>query len=287
MTIAAPRPSWRQWHGYAPLDGGPRSRFAAASGDLIEGLRRWRLWSFLAVDNIRNQYRRTIIGPWWLTLQNVLYIAGLAVLFSAILDRPLREFLPYVGIGYTVFFLIAGLTRRGAEIFVSSAGSMGSNRQPLSFLVLRAAAIEVLEFGHSTVIILVFGLAGLLVLGPVSLLALPALALCIANGIAVAFWLGPTVARFRDVDPLVTSILRMLTFFTPIFWSVDSLRGQQRAALLEWNPLWYLMESVRSPLLGMPLQQVFTGAAIITVANLTLAVVVFSATRSRLPYWVA
>ena len=49
---------------------------AAASGDIIEGLRRWSLWSFLALDSIRNSYRRTVIGPWWLTLQNVLYIAG-------------------------------------------------------------------------------------------------------------------------------------------------------------------------------------------------------------------
>ena len=38
---------------------------------------------------------------------------------------------------------------------------------------------------------------------------------------AAAFWLGPLIARFRDVDPLLESILRMMAFFTPIFWMVD------------------------------------------------------------------
>ena len=48
------------------------------------------------------------------------------------------------------------------------------------------------------------------------------------------------------------------------------------------------MDSVRAPLLGLPdVRLVLTGAAIITVFNVALGFIVFSSTRSRLPYWVA
>lgn len=286
MTAPA-QSSWRQWHGYAPLDASLLVRASAAAGDVAEGVRRWRLWTFLALDDIKNSYRRTVIGPWWLTLQNVFYIAGLAFLFSAVFDRPLREFLPYVGVGYIVFALASGLTRLGGDVFVNAAGTIGSNRQPLSVLVFRGAAVEVLDFAHSAVIIVALGVAGLLSLGPASLFALPGLLLVVVNGVASAFWLGPLVARFRDVGPLITSVLRMLAFFTPIFWQVDTLQGQERAALLAWNPFYYLLESVRAPLLGTPVRTVLIGAVLITAVNSALGAAAFLWSRSRLPYWVA
>src|SRR5687768_516611 len=106
--------SWKTWHGYAPLEAGIRPRIAAASGDLVEGVRRWRLWGYLAMDDIKNQYRRTVIGPWWLTLQTLIHIAGLTLLFSTLFQRSIQDFLPHVGVGLVVFSFLAGVTRAGA-----------------------------------------------------------------------------------------------------------------------------------------------------------------------------
>ena len=65
MTIAptpaspeADSASWRTWHGYAPLDAGMGARLRAASGDLLEGLRRWRLWTYLGFETIKNRAAR-------------------------------------------------------------------------------------------------------------------------------------------------------------------------------------------------------------------------------------
>ena len=68
---------------------------------------------------------------------------------------------------------------------------------------------------------------------------------------------------------------------------MDSLRGRERAALLVWNPFWYLMDSVRAPLLGSPARTVLTGAVVITLVNVLVGAGVFAWSRSRLPYWVA
>jgi len=286
--LPATGPASLSWHGYAPLNASMRSRVIAATGDLAEGLRRWRSWSYLAVESVKNQYRRTVIGPWWLTLQTAAYVVGLAVLFGSIFRQPLDEFVPYVGGGFIVFFLLSGLTRQGAEVFVAQASTLRSTRQPLSVLVFRSVAIEGLQFAHNAVIIAVLVAIGLVPLTPYLALMIPAILLILVNGVAVGLWLGPTVARFRDVGPFVASILQVMMFFTPVFWRVDELTPDARMAFVSRNPFAHLMALFREPMLGrLPALTYVTGAAIVTAVNLVLAFWVFARTRSRLPYWVA
>lgn len=285
---SAPASSSFAWHGYAPLDASLATQTRAAAGDVAEGIRRWRSWSYLAVESVKNQYRRTVIGPWWLTLQTAAYVLGLAILFGAIFQQPLDEFVPYVAGGFIGFTLLSGLTRQGADVFVNNASTLTSTRQPLSILVLRAGMVELLQFGHTMVIIAAFIAIGIVPLTPTLLLVIPAVLIILLNGLAIGMWLGPTVARFRDVGPFVTSILQVMMFFTPVFWRVDEIHPDSRSALLGWNPFAYLLGLFRDPLLGdLPSTLTWTGVAAVTTANLVLAFWVFTRTRSRLPYWVS
>lgn len=137
------------WAAYAPLDASGGVRVQAAAADIVEGLRRWRGWSYLAVESIKNQYRRTVLGPWWLTLQTAAYIVGLAMIFGQILNEGLKEFLPYVAVGLIGFNLLSGVTRAGSTVFVGASSTMKSTRQPLSNYVLRDVTIEFIQFAHA------------------------------------------------------------------------------------------------------------------------------------------
>ena len=237
---------------------------------------------------MKNQYRRTVLGPWWLTLQTAAYVVGLAVIFSQILRTDLQAFLPYVAVGFLGFNLLAGLTRAASVVFTGAADSLKSTRQPLSNLVLRAVTVELVQFAHNSVIFLVFIAVGLVPLGPGMLLALPVLALIVLNGVCLGLWLGTTVARFRDVGPLVASLLQVLVFFTPVFYRLDDLEQDGRGALVGWNPFLYLLEALRAPLIGAPLTTTaVVGSLVVTALNLALALVVFVRHRSQLPYWVS
>jgi ABC-2 type transport system permease protein/lipopolysaccharide transport system permease protein len=123
-------------------------------------------------------------------------------------------------------------------------------------------------------------------LTPKALIAVPIIALIAVNGCLMALWLGPAVARFRDVDPFVASILQMLVFFTPIFYRAKDLGP--RSAVIRWNPLTYVLGSLRDPLIGAPLvprNYLIFGA--ITVFNIVVGLLVFSRSRSRIAYWIA
>jgi ABC-type polysaccharide/polyol phosphate export permease len=277
-----------RWTGYAPLDADARVQFQAAVSDIREGLRRRRGWSYLAVENVKNRYRRTVLGPWWLTLQMGVFVTGISIVFGQLLHTGLREFLPYVAVGYIAFILLVGLTNAAAGVFVTGSSTLKSTRQPLSNLVLRDVGIEFIHFGHNMLLYLVFLAVGLVPLTPKLLLALPVAGVIAVNGLFVGLWLGIAVARFRDVQPFINSILGVIIFFTPVFYQLNNLSSGIQIGVLKWNPFTYLIEAFRAPLIGAPLVPFYyIGTAVVTLVNVALGLVVFTRARSRLPYWVA
>ena len=279
--------SSNSWTAYAPLDATVGVQFQAALSDIREGLRRRRSWSYLAIENVKNRYRRTVFGPWWVTLQMVILIVGISFVFGHLLHSSLRNFLPYVGLGYIAFSLLSGLTTTAANVFVAGSSTLKSTRQPLSNLVLRDVGVDFINFAHNMVIYLGFLVIGLVPLSPEILIALVMVAVIAANGLFLGLWLGIAVARFRDLQPFITSILGVAIFFCPVFYQLDSLSSGIKSVLL-LNPFTYLIMAFRTPLLGEPLLTwYYAGSAIVTVINVAVGLAVFTRARSRLPYWVA
>jgi len=275
------------WTSYAPLDAAFGRRLRASSADVVEGLARHKAWRYLAVEHVKNSYRRTVLGPWWLTAQTLLFVLGVGYVFSRLNGQPVKVFLPYVTVGYLTFALLAGITRACANVFVSQGGLIKSTRQPLTSLVLRAVAIETILFAHNVIIVAGFFALRLIDPSPWLALAPVALLVILLNGIAVGLWLGPLVARFRDLAPAVESLLSLMVFFTPIFYRAGIFKGTEHL-VVAWNPYTYFVDLFRECVLGTtPDTSTVVGAAAFTLANMALAAVLFARTRSRLPYWVS
>ena len=244
------------------------------------------MWWTLTWHTIRSQYRRTYLGPWWMTLQMIIFVAGLSLLFGILLQQDMKTFVPYVTLGFVGFHWMIGMINGGASSITGSGAAIKTTPGPLSIYSLRVFANNTIQFLHDAVVVIlvliVFQVTptAALVLVPISL------AIIAVNGIAVGLWLGPVVARYRDVGQIVGSLTRVLFFFTPIFWTTESLKGQQVAFLMGWNPLAYLLEFFRAPLLGnWPTTAVLIGTAVVTILNVLIAIVHFSHTRDRLAYW--
>jgi hypothetical protein len=138
-------------------------------------------------------------------------------------------------------------------VFIAGSSTLKSTRQPLSNLVLRDVGVEFINFAHNMVIYLVFLVIGLVPLTPKIPIALLMVVVIAANGLFLGLWLGIAVARFRDLQPFIYSILGVAIFFCPVFYQLDSLSSGIRNVLLVWNPFTYLILAFRAPLLGDPL----------------------------------
>jgi ABC-2 type transport system permease protein len=264
----------------------PPGSIADGMADIRAGLKRWPVWWTLTWYTIRSQYRRTYLGPWWMTIQMIIFVAGLSLLFGILLDQDLKTFVPYVTLGFVGFNWMTGMIQSGSTSIVSNGAAIKTTPGPLSTYSLRVFANQTIQFGHDALVVvlvlIVFQVpqSAALILVPVSL------ALICVNGVAVSLWLGPLVARYRDVGQIVTAIVRVLFFFTPIFWVTSDLSKTQVAALAGWNPLAYLLDFFRSPLLGQwPTTAVVIGSCAFTLANVLIGLIHFSHTRDRLAYW--
>jgi ABC-type polysaccharide/polyol phosphate export permease len=111
------------------------------------------------------------------------------------------------------------------------------------------------------------------------------LALIALNGAACGMILGVLSARFRDIPPIVSNAVQLIFFITPVLWRPENLKS--RVWVVDWNPLYYLLEIVRRPLVGESPPLSFWAIAIgFTIASLAVGFSLFARFRGRVAYWV-
>jgi ABC-2 type transport system permease protein len=113
------------------------------------------------------------------------------------------------------------------------------------------------------------------------------------NGAWVAVVFGIFTTRFRDLTPIIQSLVQLTFFLTPIVWIYDDFRHSanpaiaERARLAELNPVLHFVEIIRRPLLGQSqVWHYWIVVLVITVVGWVLALFVLRRYRSRVSYWV-
>ncbi|MEV0296537.1 ABC transporter permease [Nocardia sp. NPDC050710] len=267
--------------------------FGRAFKDFRDGFSQRELWLSLGWQDIKQRYRRSVLGPFWITIATGLQAAAMGVLYATLLNQPLREYLPYVTVGLIVWNVIQASILEGSEVFIANEGLIKQLPSALSVHVYRLVWRQFLFFAHNMVIYL-----ALLVLFSVwknlswaSLLAVPAMLLLFLNAMWVSIVFGIFSTRYRDIAPILSSTTLMLFVLTPVMWTTKTLQSQMgagdRARLVEIIPTFHYLEIVRAPLLGEP--QALRHWAIvvaITVVGWIVAVLAMKQYRSRVPYWV-
>jgi ABC-2 type transport system permease protein/lipopolysaccharide transport system permease protein len=121
--------------------------------------------------------------------------------------------------------------------------------------------------------------------GAVALLAIPGLLLVLLNGALVNLCTGMVSARFRDVPQLVSSIVQIVFFVTPIMWKPELLH--EGSYVVTFNPFYHLIEIVRAPLLGsVPSLDSYLAVGLITIINIAIGFSFFARFRARISYWI-
>jgi ABC-2 type transport system permease protein len=270
----------------------PGSRsWRKAADDLIGGWKQRQLWGHLAWQDIRQRYRRSVLGPIWITISMAVTAVALGVLYAGLFQNDLSVQLPYILVGFIVWAFISGCISEGSEVFITNEGLIKQLPAPLSVHVYRLVWRQVLFFAHNMIVYAVMFVIFPQPLGWASLTVFPALVLLTVNGAWVALLLGIVTTRFRDMAPITQSLVQLLFFLTPIVWIYQDLLDNpavaDRARLVEFNPLLHFIEIVRQPLLGEEQHlRHWIVVLVITVVGWALTFAVVRRFRSRVAYWV-
>lgn len=262
-----------------------RSRFRDAATDLADGVKLWELWSTLGWHDLRQRYRRSMLGPFWLTLSMGLMVAGLAYLYGGLFGNNVENYIPYVATGLIIFSMISSLAIDGSSVFISSAPLILQLRAPLSIYIYRMLWRNLLIFAHNISIYAIVILFVRIDLGWNFFLSFVGLIMVMLTGVWLGITLGGLSARYRDVPPIVNSAMQIAFFLTPIFWTPQSLPG--RELFVHLNPFYYLIEVVRMPLLGQtPPAFIWWVVIGMNVVGAAVSVAFYTRYRGRIAYWV-
>ena len=66
-----------------------------------------------------------------------------------------------------------------------------------------------------------------------ALLAMPGLLLWVIDSLALVLLLGAFCARFRDILPIVASVMQIAFFMTPVIWKPEQLGSRPGAAAVQ------------------------------------------------------
>ena len=265
----------------------------AAIADLRRGWEQRALWGHLGWQDIRQRYRRSVLGPVWITISMAVTAVALGILYSGLFDIPLERLLPHVLVGFVVWGFISGCLIEGSEVCIANEGRIKQLPAPLSVHVYRLVWRQTLFFAHNLIVYLVMLLVFPQPLKWTVVWAIPAFVLLALNGAWVSLAVGIITARFRDILPITQSVVQLAFFLTPIVWIYQDLLESpnasiaERARLVEFNPLLHFMEIVRQPLLGQ--EQALRHWVVvlaITVVGWALTMLVLRRYRSRVSYWV-
>jgi len=262
------------------------SQSALALKDLVDGFKLWPLWTRLAWSDVRQRYRRSVLGPFWLTISMGVLVGTLGFIYSGLFRIDVANYLPYLTAGFIVWGLIASLINESCQTFTAGEQTIRQIALPYSMYAFRLVTNAYIITAHHLVIFVIVAVAFRVPVGASLLLALLGFGLIALNGMWIALLLGVICARFRDVPQIVASILHLSLFLTPVFWMPEQLPSD-RAALVRLNPLHHFLELVRMPLLGTtPPSSTWLVVLGITVGGIIVTSLVFVRCRRRIAYWI-
>jgi len=173
-----------------------------ALDDIRQGFRRRDLWLLLGWTDIRLKFRRSLLGPLWLTISTAIMLVALGFVYGALFKMDLKQYFPFLAAGIVTWSLISSLVIEGCQTFIGSESMIKQIRLPFTVHAFRVVWRNILVFLHNIVIVI----AVLLIFGQwpsaSSLLyLLVGLALIVLNGVWVCLLLGLICTRFRDMPP--------------------------------------------------------------------------------------
>jgi homopolymeric O-antigen transport system permease protein len=255
------------------------------AADILASFNSASLVLLLAMEDVRQRYRRSVLGPFWITITQAILIAALAFVFGTVMGASISRLLPSLAIGLILWTFISTSVQDGCTSFISAEQILRQLPIPLFVQIQRVVIRNAVILLHNAVlvpIILVFSGTDFSL---TNIACIPGFALLVANLLWSALLVAIICTRFRDMPQIIANMLQVAFYLSPIIWLPELLPSEQRW-LLNVNPFYHLLEIVRAPLLGrLPPTESWIFSAAMAILGWLVAMLFFSRYRDRIPYW--
>lgn len=257
----------------------------AGWSDIVEGIKNWRISHIIGVAELRRRYARSRLGQFWLTLSTGIQIGTLGLVWSLLWKRPVSEMMPYFAVSLILWNMMSGLIGDATTVFANYGRYFINQRMSFATAINALLYRNVLILLHNAVVVILVFAVFLKPVGIRSLLALPGLCLAILTGFWLSYVVAILCARYRDLGQLVTSILQIAFYVTPVLWKADFIPPDYRN-LIALNPFSIYLSIIRDPILNLPAPlELWVFALSISIGGFLLALPFIGKYHKRIIYW--
>lgn len=227
------------------------------------------------------------LGRWWPTIGLAIRISFVGSIFGLVLGSRPGDYVPWLATGWAVWGMISSTVTGTTTSLEANRGMILSLALPREVFPIKVVVRELILLSQNALLVVaVILLAGVNVSYEM-LLVIPGLLLTILFLVGMGLILAPLGAKYRDIGPLISSLIGVMFFILPIMWKPDSIQSDFAHLILGLNPFYHYLQIVRLPLLGEAATIINYGLAALGAAiSVSVGLLVLKRTRERSIYWV-
>jgi lipopolysaccharide transport system permease protein len=259
--------------------------YALAYQDFIDSLKKYKLWLHFGWTDIKLRYKGSILGPFWITLSMSIFILAIGIIYSHLLHQTLANYIPYLTCGFIIWNYISTSLIDSNEVFFNSKHFINHMRLPYLVFLYRIIWRNIIIFFHNSIVYLFVIFYFKVKVDYHILYFIPGFLLLTINLFFIALLISLIGTRYRDIPPVINSMLQIIFFVSPIAWMAKTINLPH--LVLALNPVNYFLDIVRSPLLGeAPEVTSWIVCSGICCALCLIVTPAFAINRKRIPFWI-
>ncbi|MEB3754431.1 ABC transporter permease [Acinetobacter sp. MD2(2019)] len=253
--------------------------------EFIHAFKHPHQWLLLAWFDIKQRYRRSVLGPFWITISTAILISALGLLWSTLFKMPLAEYLPYFAVGNILWVFISTQFNESTIGFINFTHIIKQHRLPYPSYILRQLSQNIIIFLHNFILIFIIISFSIYDWSWKTLIAIPGFILLAAVTFFCSFIFAILSTRYRDLAPIIQNMIMVAYFMTPIMWQEKTL-PEKYHWIIHFNPFAHLISLVRQPLLGSaPSLLNWLVSIFLLLATILISYSLLNKSRNRIAYW--
>lgn len=263
------------------------SKILSGFKGFVDSIKFYDLIKILVTLDIKRRYRRSYLGPFWTSISLSINIIIVTSIFTTIGEGSIRENLPYTAVGILLWHFISTNALEACDTFIQAATIIRQANAPIVVYVYRVIARNLVLFAHNIIILVIVYTVSPWQIGEDAILSAFGFLLLLINLFSLAVILSIFTARYRDVGQLITNILPIFFYVTPIIWK----RGFSNVvtlidSYLILNPVYCSIAIVRDPLLGHAVDvRCWYIVCVMTILLFTCSMYCYGKFSKRVAFW--
>ena len=257
-----------------------------ARKDLMDVLCMAPFWVYLGWAEIRWRYRRSALGPLWITISMSVFIGAIGIVYSKLFQQHISSYFPFLVSGVLTWTFISSLITESTNLFKEAKAYITQMKTPYLLQAFKLVFRHLIIFAHNFVVYLVVML--IFHKNPFwkFFIFIPGLFLVTLNMLWISVFVGTIGARYQDFAQIVGSLITVAFFISPITWQPEQLRQHFLVFLL--NPFYYFLDLVRSPLIGiLPKIYSWIFGIIFLLIGSAITFLFFTKHRRKIAFWIS